>query len=103
MTLQMHHHILGQVLLSPAPPLSFGVQIPPFFRVHASKFNPLLQKNPAYISSNVFHFPLRRRPWSPNPFSAIKLFHTFHLLVSSLPKTFLSFKFFTHTHPPPVK
>lgn len=70
---------LGQVFLTPALPLGFGVQTPPSFRSQGSKFNLLMQKSPGYISSNVFHFPLHRSPHGPATFSVIKLFHTFHL------------------------
>lgn len=84
-----HHHILGQVFLSPALPLGFGVQIPPFFRdqVRRQQVQPSHIKSPGYISSNVFHFPSHRSPHGPEQFSVTKLFHTFHLFASSLPKT----------------
>jgi len=98
----VHRHILGQVSLAQLCHSALGGKYPPFSGAvpGGSEFNPLLQKNPGYIS-NVFHFPLRHRPRSPQQFSAVKLFHAFHLFASSLPKAFLSFEFFKSPHHPP--
>lgn len=70
--------------------LALGCKYPPFSGAvpGGREFNPFLQKHPGCISSNVFHFPLHCRPRSPEQFSAVKLFHAFHLFASSLPKTF---------------